>query len=338
VWQLTGRRRTRAEREDGANRLVVLGIAGLLAVTLVAMVALASQPASRSTPPRIASTKAASSPSPSPAAAPPQPAVVVPTPQPSVPPAPQPTVAPIAQPAAAPPAPAAPVTPLSPAARRPAGPSTVPNRMQHLLPGSSQIIIVTGAKVGSNAGNLTLYDRVKGSWVKVLSTPAAFGKTGLTNGKNRKSGHLDTPTGIWSIGAFLFGQHGSAPTGTRMPYRHITNRSWWSARRDSTYNTWVESVAPVSGEHLADAKVQYEYAFNSGYNAPPNQRVIGRGSAIFIHCSEPPGNALGKFTHGCIAIPRTEMVKLFRLLDPKRRPSCAIGTTAKGGSTSIYTY
>lgn len=219
----------------------------------------------------------------------------------------------------------------------PVAEKTLPERMARTLPGSTQLLIATGARLGSNTGTLEIYNLDAGHWAKVLSTRANFGKTGLTDGATRVSGHLNTPTGIWFIGGFVFGQHVSPPPGTRMPYRHITQNSWWSDE-NATYNTWVESKSHVSGEHLADSTVQYEYAFDTGYNAPPNQRVIGRGSAIFLHIFEPPGNALGQFTHGCVAISRADMLRVLRLVDPARRPGFAIGTQQAGTPTSIYSY
>jgi L,D-peptidoglycan transpeptidase YkuD (ErfK/YbiS/YcfS/YnhG family) len=215
---------------------------------------------------------------------------------------------------------------------------TAPERMARLVPGSRQIIVITGAKIGSKSGRLKVYDESDGRWVKVMSVPASFGANGLVDGVARTAGHLQTPTGIWRIGSFLFGQHAAAPPGTRMAYRPIKQNTWWSAQADSTYNTWVTSETPVSGEHLADATVQYEYAFNTGYNSLPNQRVVGRGTAIFIHCAEPPGNSLGQYTHGCIAIEPSAIRRLFATLDPKLHPTCAIGTLQKGSSTSIWAY
>ena len=185
---------------------------------------------------------------------------------------------------------------------------------------------------------LKLYNESAGHWTKVMSVPADFGANGLVDGLTRTSGHLQTPTGIWRIGSFLFGQHAAPPAGTMMPYRRIRQDSWWSAESNSTYNTWVDSQSPVSGEHLADAQVQYEYAFNTGYNSSPNQRVVGRGTAIFIHCSEPPGNSLGPYTHGCIAIDPSAIKRLFTTLDPTRHPTCAIGTLENGSPTSIWAY
>jgi L,D-peptidoglycan transpeptidase YkuD (ErfK/YbiS/YcfS/YnhG family) len=210
--------------------------------------------------------------------------------------------------------------------------------MNSLLPGSTQLIVITGSKLGSNTGSLRIFNKDGGRWTQVLSTPANLGKTGLTDGETRQSGHLNTPTGIWWLGSFVFGQHAAAPAGTRMAYRHITSTSWWSAEHNATYNEWLNSSSHVNGEHLQDSKVQYEYAFNTGYNSLPNRRVIGRGTAIFIHCFEPAGNALGKFTHGCVAIAPSAMTRVLGILDPGRRPSCAIGTVSTGTRTCIYSY
>ncbi len=214
--------------------------------------------------------------------------------------------------------------------------TTVPEKMASLPAGTRQIIIVTGDKIGSNSGRLALYNKAGTGWTEVMNVAANFGKNGLVDGEKRRQGNLQTPTGIWTIGSFLFGLHPSPPAGTLMPYRPITADSYWSSVRDSTYNTWVGHR--VSGEHLIDADPQYEYAFNTGYNSPPNERVIGRGTAIFIHCFEPPDNNLGKYTHGCVAISRENMIKLFTTLDPTQNPTCAIGTLVEGSPTSIWAY
>jgi len=213
---------------------------------------------------------------------------------------------------------------------------TLPEKMAKLPAGTRQIVVITGERIGSKSGRLMLYEKDGSRWVEVMNVVANFGDNGLVDGEKRKQGNLQTPTGIWTIGSFVFGLHSSAPGGTKMPYRPIKNSSYWSSERDSTYNTWVDHR--VSGEHLIDADPQYEYAFNTGYNSPPNKRVIGRGTAIFIHCFEPPGNSLGKYTHGCIAISPDNMIALFKKLDPAKKPACAIGTLQKGSATSIWAY
>lgn len=213
---------------------------------------------------------------------------------------------------------------------------TIPDRMARVPSSTSQMLVFTGPKLGSNTGTLRIFERRIGGWVQVFSAAARCGNNGLTGGETRQQGTRTTPTGIWWIGSFVFGQHPQPPSGTRMPYRHITDNSWWSAEA-ATYNTWVESSSHVNGEHLAGVPIQYEYALSTGYNAPPNKTVIGRGTAIFLHIFDPP-DYHGGFSAGCVAISRDDIVRVFRIVDPKKKPSFAIGTEAKGTPTSIWAY
>jgi L,D-peptidoglycan transpeptidase YkuD (ErfK/YbiS/YcfS/YnhG family) len=335
------RRRRDARRRVARQRFVAGVLAGL--IVLAAVVVLVQRSASSSpaaspaaeepgpaTPSPLQATQApASVPASTEAEATPTAAEATPTAKSVAEATPAPTPTPVAVAVAAAP---------DPVAGRAADQApTLPERMAQMLPGSRQLIAITGKRIGSSSGRLRLYNLTGGHWTKVMDVPAAFGAKGLVDGLRRKAGHLQTPTGIWRIGAFVFGRHRTPPRGTRMPYRRIRQDSWWSDEPD-TYNTWVTSPTPVDGEHLADARVQYEYAFDSGYNAPPNEVEIGRGTAIFIHCSEPPGNSLGKYTHGCVAVDRTAMKRLFRILAPAHRPSCAVGTLQKGSSTAIWAY
>lgn len=208
---------------------------------------------------------------------------------------------------------------------------TLPERMAY-RGGSRQLVIATGAGPGARSGALSVFDYHAGDWVRVMATPAKFGSNGLTNGLTRHAGTRTTPTGIWRMPHYVFGRHPHPPKGTRMAYRLITPRSWWSAEYNATYNTWVETARHVDGEHLADSPGPYEFAVSSGYNALPNQRVYGRGTAIFLHV-----NHRG-FTAGCVSVSRRAMLRLCRLLDPSRKPVCAAGTTRTGTATSIYGY
>ena len=207
--------------------------------------------------------------------------------------------------------------------------TTLPERMAY-RGGSRQLVIASGAGLGARYGTLRVFDYRAGDWIRVLSTPAKFGSNGLTDGRTRHEGSRTTPTGIWRMPHYVFGTHRGPPSGTAMAYRRITPRSWWSAERDSTYNTWVETARRIDGEHLADSPHSYEFAVSSGYNALPNQRVYGRGTAIFLHI-----NHRG-LTAGCVSVSRRAMIRLCRLLDPARRPVCAIGTARRATTTSIY--
>lgn len=212
-----------------------------------------------------------------------------------------------------------------------------PLGMKRTLAGSRQMVVVTGAKLGSKDGKVRIYNLENGRWKLVFSTPARFGSNGLVDGEKRREGSRTTPTGIWWPGGWVWGWHRSAPSGTKMPYRQTTENVWWSYKRDSTYNTWVVSSKRIPGEHLVDVKIQYEYGFSSGYNAPPNRVVKGRGTAIFLHVFDPPWYH-GGYSAGCIGISRSAMIRVLRTLDPALKPSFAIGTEQHGTPTSIEAY
>ncbi|HMK93041.1 MAG TPA: L,D-transpeptidase family protein, partial [Thermoleophilia bacterium] len=84
--------------------------------------------------------------------------------------------------------------------------------------------------------------------------------------------------------------------------------------------------------HLADYRQAYEFAASTGYNAPPNQRVFGRGSAIFIHVDH------AGYSAGCVTLARRDMIALLRTLRGGTRLACAIGVTHAGQPTSITAY
>ena len=212
------------------------------------------------------------------------------------------------------------------------GVTTVPERMTSRL-NARLLVVVTGRTLGSRDGRLRLFRYRDGDWVRTLSVPARFGEHGLTDGRTRRAGTRTTPTGIWRLPGFAFGMHVHGPSGLLLAWRHITRRSWWSAERNATYNTWVETSRSVYGEHLADYPGPYEFAISSGYNAPPNPCVYGRGTAIFLHVIH------RGYSGGCIMMPRADLVRLLRRLDPAARPACAVGTTRAGRTaTSILAY
>lgn len=208
---------------------------------------------------------------------------------------------------------------------------SLPERMANRSD-ARQLVVVTGSSLGARTGTLRLYDYSRGDWIEKLSAPARFGFRGLTDGLRRHAGSLTTPTGIWRLPGFVFGTHARPPSGAHMTYRRITSHSWWSAVRGATYNTWVESRKAIDGEHLADYRSDYEFAFSSGYNARPNQSVYGRGTAIFVHVFP------HAYTAGCVAVSRATMMRLVRALDPASRPACAVGTTRRGTRTWIRAY
>jgi L,D-peptidoglycan transpeptidase YkuD (ErfK/YbiS/YcfS/YnhG family) len=209
-------------------------------------------------------------------------------------------------------------------------PTPLPLRMKR-TGNAKQLIVVTGKKLGAKNGTLQFFDYENGAWVCTLTATARFGKRGLMDGKRRRAGNKTTPTGLWKMPGFVFGTHTRAPAHTKMAYRRITKKSWWSGKWDKTYNQWVEAKT-WPGEHLYNILPQYEYAVSVGYNARPNTQVFGRGSGIFLHV-----NGHGN-TSGCVAISRAKMVRVVGLLDPAKHPAFAVGTLVPGSKTSILAY
>ena len=157
---------------------------------------------------------------------------------------------------------------------------------------TNQIIVVVDH-------NLTLWERTGGSWSKTLDVYAGYGYNGLK--ANRTEGDGTTPIGSFPL-LYAFGR--DANPGTSMEYRKITSNSYFSSASNSTYNTWVESSSPVTGEHLIDyANLQYRYAMVIGFNIDPVVR--GKGSAIFLHCKGSTWN-----TAGCVSVAQSDMLTL----------------------------
>jgi L,D-peptidoglycan transpeptidase YkuD (ErfK/YbiS/YcfS/YnhG family) len=197
--------------------------------------------------------------------------------------------------------------------------------------GARQLLVATARTLHETTGTLQVFVLVDGVWVERLAVPARFGMRGLMDGTRRTAGNKTTPTGIWAMPDFMFGTNHRAPLGSRMKFRQLTWRSWWSSRRGTTYNRWV-TAAHWTGEHIGGSTKAYEFAVSTGYNAAPNISVYGRGTGIFLHVW---GSAT---TAGCVSISRANMIRVCRILDRSKSPHFAIGTLEAGTPTSIWAY
>lgn len=155
-------------------------------------------------------------------------------------------------------------------------------------------------------------------WVRVGSSPARFGWGGMKLGSQRVGGDGSTPIGTYP----MMETFGVGNPGTKMPYRKVTNCSWWSDK-PATYNRFVEQCGHNSGEHLAtyttNATKQYLQTAVVGFNwNHPIQHGKGSGDAIFVHYSVGP-------TAGCVGVTsRAEMTATVRWLDPAKHPTIVI--------------
>ena len=159
---------------------------------------------------------------------------------------------------------------------------------------AGQIIVVVDHE-------LSLWQKnADGSFRRRLHAYCGYGKNGMSS--NRHAGDMTTPIGSFPI-LHAFGTAEDAVTD--MTWKQITKYSYWSSERNSTYNTWVESTSGISGEHLINY-YQYVYAMAIGFNRDPV--VLGRGSAIFLHCKSYDR----WYTAGCVSVKNNVMKKLLK--------------------------
>ena len=149
--------------------------------------------------------------------------------------------------------------------------------------------------------NLSFWEKTSdGNWSRKMSVYCGYGSNGLS--ADRTEGDRTTPIGSFPI---LHGFGIADNPGSTMQYKKITGSSYWSGEQ-STYNQWVESPRPISGEHLIDY-YQYKYAMAIGFNRNPT--VYKKGSAIFLHCKSYDHWS----TAGCVSVEETVMKQLLQM-------------------------
>lgn len=146
--------------------------------------------------------------------------------------------------------------------------------------------------------------------IKIIETEAYIGKNGITENKKECDGK--TPKGLYYLG-IIFGTHQGKDLELplNMQYIQIKNNLYWIDDIKSKYYNRLVDINKVkkdwkSAEHLIDYPRQYEYAVEIKSN--PNN-IHGKGSAIFLHCSN------GRPTAGCVSVDRQQMIKIFENLD-----------------------
>jgi len=184
---------------------------------------------------------------------------------------------------------------------------------------AAQMIVVSAPTATSDSGTLTAYERVNGTWERVLGpTPATLGELGVGEPEDDV---FRTPVGTFPLGQ-AFGRQPNP--GTRMPYFQATDEDWWDEDVDSpTYNTHVhaEEIDSDDAENLYDSGVMYDYAVVIDHNP---QRVPGRSAGIFLHVTD------GDPTWGCVAVDRDQMKSVLQWLDPSANPQITIGVDVVG--------
>jgi L,D-peptidoglycan transpeptidase YkuD (ErfK/YbiS/YcfS/YnhG family) len=183
-------------------------------------------------------------------------------------------------------------------------------RLTTIPASTTQVVIVHGGSYTTTYATLETYQRSGGVWRPVFAPMAArIGQRGFTDTPHE--GAAATPTGVYSIGATFYGN--SPNPGVHYAYHHLVQGDYWDENVSSpTYNTFVHGSDPGgASEALWQSPTAYSYFAFINYNVPA---VPGEGSGIFLHQS------LNRYTAGCVALPRDDLLRVLRWLDPAANP------------------
>lgn len=193
------------------------------------------------------------------------------------------------------------------------------------VPDEAKVLITLSAAKTSDSGVLNVYKKEIGAdgaltWKLQLSTAAKLGKAGLYK---EKEGDNKTPVGIFKMNT-PFGR-ADRLEGFPDNYIKVNANYYWNGDSGSTlYNKLVNTESytafnKAQSEHIINYGSYYNYCIDTGYNADGTPY---KGSAIFLHCVVNNEN-----THGCIAIPEANMIKVMKLYE-ERNTYIAIYDTA----------
>lgn len=141
-------------------------------------------------------------------------------------------------------------------------------------------------------------------WKKVTDSGGYVGRNGI--GKVQE-GDERTPRGLYTLDE-AFGTKPGLST-FAVPYLQVDDGHYWVGDNQSPYYNTMVNIRDTgavfdtaASEHLSTyGGKAYHYCMAVGYN---KEQTPGKGSAIFLHCTDGPG------TGGCIAIPEEAMVKV----------------------------
>jgi L,D-peptidoglycan transpeptidase YkuD (ErfK/YbiS/YcfS/YnhG family) len=220
---------------------------------------------------------------------------------------------------------------LSPEASGAAGaPATQPcpaNLADHLAStrDAGQLVTVEAREAASTVATVEAWRLVNRCWRSAGGPwPGVIGRNGFSD--HHREGDGTTPTGIYGIGAVMYG---TAPNpGTAYPYHRLVCGDWWDEDPTSAdYNTFQHvpcgQAPPFGGssEALWTETNAYPSFAVIEYNTRPV--VPYAGSAIFLHAD------IGEATTGCVSLPLADLDRALDWLVPGQRPVIVMGPAAE---------
>jgi L,D-peptidoglycan transpeptidase YkuD (ErfK/YbiS/YcfS/YnhG family) len=191
------------------------------------------------------------------------------------------------------------------------------------VPASARQLITVEAKtMRTTYAELRTWRKVRGCWTLAAGPyTARLGKNGLS--ANRREGDGTTPTGMYRIGATMYGNE--ANPGVRFRYRRVGCGDWWDEDPASpTYNSFQHVACGTTpafagaSEGMWQQPRPYPFLAVIEYNMRPV--VPGKGSGIFLHAQT------GGPTIGCVSIGKAQLRAVLRWLRPGDAPVIGIGT------------
>jgi L,D-peptidoglycan transpeptidase YkuD (ErfK/YbiS/YcfS/YnhG family) len=182
-----------------------------------------------------------------------------------------------------------------------------------------QVISVVASGYGTSSATLQAFEKTGSTWHRVFGPWSAHvGRHGFAPPGEKREGDLRTPTGSYGF-SFFFGVR--ANPGVRYEWRPVTGSYivWDDDPSSARYNLWSDVRHDDAGRNPEpmDNTPAYNYAAVIAYNT---SRTPGRGSAIFFHVSTGGGTA------GCVSLPTSQLLDVFRWMDPAKSPRIIMGT------------
>lgn len=156
----------------------------------------------------------------------------------------------------------------------------------------------------------------KNIWVNIHKNITGYiGLKGFSN--NKIEGDNKTPIGAFKIGT-CYSKTGNVATGLDF-YKYDSKDVWVDDSNSKYYNTHQREPVNArwkSAENFSKMKNGiYDVFFNIEYNTA---RTKNKGSAIFFHIAN--ASAQIKFTNGCIATDKGNLLEIVKWLDKDKSP------------------
>jgi L,D-peptidoglycan transpeptidase YkuD (ErfK/YbiS/YcfS/YnhG family) len=145
-----------------------------------------------------------------------------------------------------------------------------------------------------------------------MTIPVALGRGGIM--ANKREGDGGTPKGIFRPRRLWWRADRHVRPRTFLPVRAIGETdAWCEDPADRQYNRPIRLSRGQSGDRLKRDDHLYDFIVEIDHNAAP--RVLGRGSAVFLHLAR---ENFGP-TAGCVSMKQAAMLHLLQRLGPRTK-------------------